>query len=108
MIMLVIVLACGFVGEVSAPEVPMGSDVVLDLQAEPELRQPPAEPVWRNLGPGGGGWIQSICASPQRSGELLVGPIWEASIARRMVAPATPSRTPASRATSWNVLSPIP
>jgi photosystem II stability/assembly factor-like uncharacterized protein len=73
MIMLVIVLACGFVGEVSAPEVPMGSDVVLDLQAEPELGQPPAEPVWRNLGPGGGGWIQSICASPQRSGELLVG-----------------------------------
>jgi len=24
-----------------------------------------AEPVWRNLGPGGGGWIQPICASLQ-------------------------------------------
>ncbi len=73
MIVLVITLACGFVGEVSAPQGPLGSDVVLGLQAEPELEQPPAEPVWRNLGPGGGGWIQSICASPQRSGELLVG-----------------------------------
>ncbi len=73
MIVLVIILACGFVGEVSAPEVPLGSDVVPGLQAEQELEQPPAEPVWRNLGPGGGGWIQSICASPQRSGELLVG-----------------------------------
>jgi photosystem II stability/assembly factor-like uncharacterized protein len=30
-------------------------------------------PTWRNLGPGGGGWIQSICASPQREDELLVG-----------------------------------
>ena len=32
-----------------------------------------AEPVWRNLGPGGGGWIQSICASPHDSAELFVG-----------------------------------
>ena len=73
MIALVMVLACGFAGEVSAPEVTFGGDVVVDLPAGQELGQPPAEPVWRNLGPGGGGWIQSICASPQRSGELLVG-----------------------------------
>ena len=32
-----------------------------------------AEPVWRNLGPGGGGWIQSICASPHDAAELFVG-----------------------------------
>jgi photosystem II stability/assembly factor-like uncharacterized protein len=69
MIALVMILACGFVREVSALEVPSGSDTVLYLQAG----QPPAAPVWRNLGPGGGGWIQSLCASPQRSGELLVG-----------------------------------
>ena len=24
----------------------------------------PPQPAWRNIGPGGGGWIQSICASP--------------------------------------------
>lgn len=30
-------------------------------------------PVWRNLGPGGGGWIQSICAGPYARDELLVG-----------------------------------
>jgi hypothetical protein len=28
---------------------------------------------WRNLGPGGGGWIQSICASPHERDELFVG-----------------------------------
>ncbi len=28
---------------------------------------------WRNIGPGGGGWIQSICASPHDAGELFVG-----------------------------------
>ena len=30
-------------------------------------------PAWRNLGPGGGGWIQAICASPHDPDELLVG-----------------------------------
>lgn len=30
-------------------------------------------PSWRNLGPGGGGWIQSICASPHDRDELFVG-----------------------------------
>ena len=30
-------------------------------------------PKWRNLGPGGGGWIQSICASPHDPNELFVG-----------------------------------
>lgn len=30
-------------------------------------------PGWRNLGPGGGGWIQSICASPHDRDELFVG-----------------------------------
>ena len=30
-------------------------------------------PTWRNLGPGGGGWIQSICASPHDRDELFVG-----------------------------------
>jgi len=33
----------------------------------------PAQPVWQNLGPGGGGWIQSICASPHNGDELFVG-----------------------------------
>ncbi len=28
---------------------------------------------WRNTGPGGGGWIQSICASPHDADELFVG-----------------------------------
>jgi photosystem II stability/assembly factor-like uncharacterized protein len=32
----------------------------------------PAVPAWRNLGPGGGGWIECICASGQRDGELLL------------------------------------
>lgn len=31
------------------------------------------QPVWRNIGPGGGGWIQSICASPHSAAELFVG-----------------------------------
>jgi len=30
-------------------------------------------PAWRNLGPGGGGWIQSICAGPHDANELFVG-----------------------------------
>ncbi len=30
-------------------------------------------PHWRNIGPGGGGWIQSICASPHDIDELFVG-----------------------------------
>ena len=30
-------------------------------------------PAWQNLGPGGGGWIQSICASPHDRDELFVG-----------------------------------
>jgi len=72
-IALVMILACGFVGEVSAPGVPAGSDTALHLQAEQESPPSLAAPVWRNLGPGGGGWIQSICVSPQRNGELLVG-----------------------------------
>ncbi len=73
MIVLVMMLACRFVGEISMLEIPSGSEEVLSLRAEQESEQPPAEPVWRNLGPGGGGWIQAICASPQRDGELLVG-----------------------------------
>lgn len=32
-----------------------------------------AAPVWHNLGPGGGGWIESICASPHNVRELFVG-----------------------------------
>ena len=32
-----------------------------------------AQPAWRNLGPGGGGWIQSIAASPHDPEELFVG-----------------------------------
>jgi hypothetical protein len=37
-----------------------------------ESQSAPAAPVWRNLGPGGGGWIECICASEQRDGELLL------------------------------------
>ncbi|MDX9982228.1 MAG: hypothetical protein RBU25_19565, partial [Lentisphaeria bacterium] len=33
----------------------------------------PAAPQWRNVGPGGGGWIQSILASRHDPEELLVG-----------------------------------
>lgn len=33
----------------------------------------PAAPQWRNIGPGGGGWIQSILASRHDPEELLVG-----------------------------------
>jgi photosystem II stability/assembly factor-like uncharacterized protein len=33
----------------------------------------PAAPTWRNIGPGGGGWIQSILASRHDANELLVG-----------------------------------
>ena len=33
----------------------------------------PGSPAWRNLGPGGGGWIQSICAGPHDANELFVG-----------------------------------
>jgi photosystem II stability/assembly factor-like uncharacterized protein len=72
-IVLVLILTGGFVGAVSAPRIPATGDVVLNLQDEPAREPPAAEPVGRNLGPGGGGWIQSICASPQRDGELLVG-----------------------------------
>ena len=32
-----------------------------------------AGPEWRNIGPGGGGWIQSICASPHSADGLFVG-----------------------------------
>jgi photosystem II stability/assembly factor-like uncharacterized protein len=32
-----------------------------------------ADPIWHNLGPGGGGWIQSICASSHDPDELFVG-----------------------------------
>jgi photosystem II stability/assembly factor-like uncharacterized protein len=66
MITLVMILVCGFVGEVSVPPVPFEGDAELDFRAE-------AEPIWRNLGPGGGGWIQSICASPHWPNVLLVG-----------------------------------
>ena len=31
------------------------------------------QPAWRNVGPGGGGWIQSVCASPHDPEELFVG-----------------------------------
>jgi len=30
-------------------------------------------PTWNNLGPGGGGWIESICASPHDLNELFAG-----------------------------------
>jgi len=32
-----------------------------------------AQPNWHNLGPGGGGWIQSVCASPHDAEELFIG-----------------------------------
>jgi hypothetical protein len=32
-----------------------------------------AAPTWHNLGPGGGGWIGSICASPHEVNELFAG-----------------------------------
>jgi photosystem II stability/assembly factor-like uncharacterized protein len=73
MIALVIILTGGFVHAVAAPQVLFESDAAFYLQAEQEIRQSAAGLIWRNLGPGGGGWIQSICASPQRNGELLVG-----------------------------------
>jgi photosystem II stability/assembly factor-like uncharacterized protein len=73
MIALVMPLVCGLVGTMSAPQAFSASEMVLGLRVEMESPPLPAEPVWRNLGPGGGGWIQSICASPQRDGELLVG-----------------------------------
>ncbi len=57
MITLMAILACGFMPTVSGDE----------LLSEETI------PVWRNLGPGGGGWIQAICASGQREEELLVG-----------------------------------
>ncbi len=73
MITLVLMLVGGFAGEVSASDVPFGGDAAFQLQAGPQLGQAPAEPGWRNLGPGGGGWIQSICASPHWSSVLMVG-----------------------------------
>jgi len=57
MITLMAILACGFMPTVS------GGELLFENTT----------PVWRNLGPGGGGWIQAICASPQRDEELLVG-----------------------------------
>jgi hypothetical protein len=33
----------------------------------------PAQPVWRNLGPGGGGWIQSICTSQP---DVMYATLW--------------------------------
>jgi hypothetical protein len=32
-----------------------------------------AAPTWHNLGPGGGGWIESICASRHDLNELFAG-----------------------------------
>lgn len=34
---------------------------------------PPSAITWHNIGPGGGGWIQSICASPYARDGLFVG-----------------------------------
>lgn len=73
MIALVMILTGGFLHAVSAPQVSSGNDAAFYRPAGQENRQSPPGPVWHNLGPGGGGWIQSLCASPQRNGELLVG-----------------------------------
>jgi photosystem II stability/assembly factor-like uncharacterized protein len=70
---LVMILVGGFIATGSAPPVPFEDDTGLSAQAEPETGPSAGEPVWQNLGPGGGGWIQSICASPHWRNVLLVG-----------------------------------
>jgi len=57
MVTLMTILACGCVPAISAAD-PVSANSLS---------------TWRNLGPGGGGWIQSICASPHDEEELFVG-----------------------------------
>lgn len=45
----------------------------LVLAALAVTSSPAPEITWRNIGPGGGGWIQSICASPHARDGLFVG-----------------------------------
>lgn len=48
--------------------------LLLSLFLPPALpATPPPDIIWRNIGPGGGGWIQSIGASPHARDGLFVG-----------------------------------
>lgn len=47
--------------------------VALLLSSLAMVPDPPPDVRWRNIGPGGGGWIQSICANPHDRDGLFVG-----------------------------------
>ena len=108
MIALVMILACGFVREVSALQVPSGSDATFHVQAGQGIGNRPLDPSGTTWGRGAAAGSSPSAPAPRGAASCWSAATWAGSIAPPTAAQATPSPTPACRTTTSSASSPIP